>query len=122
MTKRRPLSPNVGLCATISLALALGATTAHADEPAPVEYTIVSGGLSVKTPGGAHELTLPDCQAKAIARDGARVYVACGASGLLLLDATDPAAPKVASRIPTDGDAVALHTLNGKVWVELAHV
>jgi hypothetical protein len=104
-------------------ALGLYATEVHADEPAPtVEYAIAPGGLHMKLPGGDRDVPLPDCEPKAIARDGARVYVACGASGVLVLDATTPQAPVVSSRIPTEGDAVAFHTDSGKIWVELMHL
>lgn len=110
--------------ALVAAALGFASTTeVHADEPAPVvAYSIGPGGLHIKASGGEHDMPLPDCDPKAITRDGARVYVACGASGVLLLDATNPQSPTVSSRIPTDGEAVGLHTVNGKTWVEIAQI
>jgi hypothetical protein len=90
------------------LAMAVFTTPARADAP-PAEQ-------------GLREINVPGCSPKAIAREGARLYVACGASGIVVLDATTPASPVVSSRIPTDGDAVAFHTVDGRVWVEIAHV
>jgi hypothetical protein len=106
------------------IATALGtATPARAEAPEPlVEYAITPNGIRVTVQGNGRDMPLPDCEPKAITRDGARVYVACGASGVLLLDATNPQAPALSMRVPTDGDAVAFHTINGKVWVELAHI
>src|SRR5688572_8019136 len=88
---------------------------AHADEtPANVAdpaYTIVPGGLQITNGGAARTLPLPDCEPRAIAREDDRVYVACGASGLLLLDAADPVNPRAFARVPTDGEAVAFHVV-----------
>jgi hypothetical protein len=78
--------------------------------------------LRITEGGTARDVPLPDCEPRALAREGAQVYVACGPSGLLLLDATDPRKPTVAARVPTDGDAVGLHLVDGKVWVQIAYV
>src|SRR5262245_60509609 len=95
-SKSPPLSKNAlaRLVAVFTFMAASSADPVHAQQqPAPVaEYTIAPEGLIVKTPAGARTLTLPDCAPKAIIRDGAQVYVACGASGILLLDATNPQA------------------------------
>jgi hypothetical protein len=100
-----------------------GVGPAHADEPASsAEYTLTENSLTIKTSAGTRDVPLPDCEPKGVERGGSRLYVACGASGILVLDAVDPAAPVVRGRIPTDGDAVGVHAANGKVWVEIAHV
>jgi hypothetical protein len=106
---------------TLGLVLA-GPARAEGPADAEATYAIASGALTLKTPSGVREIAVPSCEPKAIARDGARLYVACGSAGIVVLDATVPAAPVVSSRIPTDGDAVAFHTVNGRVWVEVAQV
>jgi hypothetical protein len=115
------------------LALA-GITVAHAelayaqDKPAEKpasggpEYSLAPTGLLITENGATRELGLPDCEPRAIAREGTRVYVACGANGLLLIDATNPSNPLLGSRIATEGDVIGLHTVGGKVWVETARV
>ena len=105
----------------LAFSLAFIASAQEAQPPTPaIEYTLAPAGLHVIVGSTAHDLPLPDCEPKAIAREESRVYVACGASGVMVLDATDPRAPKVSMRVPTDGDAVALLVVDGKVWVELA--
>ncbi|MDB4995035.1 MAG: hypothetical protein JWM74_2467 [Myxococcaceae bacterium] len=94
-----------------------------ADKPSGgPEYSLAATGLLITENGATRELGLPDCEPRAIAREGARVYVACGANGLLLIDATNPSNPLLGSRIATDGDVIGLHTVGGKVWVETARI
>jgi hypothetical protein len=117
----------------LALLVAAGISVAHtelarADEkPAEKptggpEYSLAPTGLVITENGAARELPLPSCEPRAIAREGARVYVACGPNGLLLVDATNPSSPVVGSRVATEGDVVGLHVVDGKVWVETARV
>ncbi len=125
--RKTALRPAAALAAAVVASTVCGA--ARADDPATaapsapgLEYTLASGGVRITDGAGTRDLPIADCEPKALAREGDRVYVACGASGIAILDARDPRNPIVAARAPTDGDAVALHVVDGKVWVEIAHV
>lgn len=98
------------------------APQATSGSAAGLEYSLTANGIRIAQGATVNDLPLPGCEPRAIAREGTRVYVACAGSGLVLLDATNPAAPTVAARAPTDGEAVAFHVLDGKVWVEIARV
>lgn len=129
------LSRRVAPALFTALCASLSASTALADEPAattsenpsppvpaPLQYTLAPGGLRIVDASGTRDFPIPECEPKAIARAGNQVVVACGESGIVSLDATDPKAPTITGRAATDGEAVALHVVDGKVWVEIARV
>jgi hypothetical protein len=113
-----------GAAALVALGLTTCVSAARAEDPktSSIDYTIAPSGLHITEGSSTRDVPLPDCEPRALAREEARVYVACGASGLIVLDATDPRSPVVTAHVPTEGDAVALHVVDGKVWVELARV
>jgi hypothetical protein len=115
----------LGAGALIAMGLTTWMSTARAEDATAnsIQYTVAPSGLHITEGASARDVPLSDCEPRALAREGAaRVYVACGASGLIVLDATDPRNPVVTAHVPTEGDVVALHVVDGKVWAELAHV
>jgi hypothetical protein len=63
------------------------------------------------------------CEGRAVAQQGDRVFVACGADGVVEIDASNPQALRRSGRMPLDsGEATGLFVRDGRVWVEIAHV
>jgi hypothetical protein len=85
------------------------------------EIVYQAGGtaLRVTTSTGAREVDL-GCDARSVVRAGDKLYVACGAAGVVRLGLADPVAPVVEARIPVDGEAAGVFLLDGRPWVELA--
>jgi hypothetical protein len=51
------------------------------------------------------------------------VLVACGADGVVEIDASNPQSPRRSGRMPIDsGEATGLFVRDGRVWVEIAHM
>ena len=61
------------------------------------------------------------CEGRAVLRVGARVYVACGASGVVVLTLEPARGAAVEGRIAVEGEAVGLFVLRNEPWVEVAH-
>jgi len=82
--------------------------------------SLAGTALRVTDTTGTTEVPL-GCEGRAVLRVGARIYVACGSSGVAVLT-LDPARGAVSEgRIAVDGEAVGLFVLRGVPWVEVAH-
>lgn len=110
-----------GLAAsTLLLAASASAEPEDTASTAP-RYDIVGGALHVTTAAGSHAVRLA-CSPRAVARAGQKLYVACGAEGVVRLDLAEPAEPAVDGRAAVDGEVVGLFVVDNKVWVQLARV
>ncbi len=127
----------VGLTA---LALALlgaprsGSAQAHAQPAQPTQastpaapsasepsYALAPGVLRATSASGTRDVAL-GCEGVALLRDGARLYVACGARGVVVLSLADPTAPVVEGYRDFGGDVVALFSGGGRVWAQIARI
>jgi len=95
--------------------------TATVPEPGEASTSISPNGESLRvTVGAAVSDVALGCVAKAHARVGKTVYVACGAGGLVRVDLSDVRAPKVTGRAAVDGEAVGVFMVEGRPWVQVA--
>jgi len=85
------------------------------------EYTF-EGDLLRITHGGASTVVDLGCAGRAALQTGAKVLVACGAAGVVEVDVSDVASPRLDGAMKVEGDATALFLRDGRVWVEVAHV
>ena len=97
-----------------------------APTPAPaaasdVSYALARGVVRVLLPGGVQEVPI-GCDGVALHRDGARLYVACGLRGVVVLSLADPAAPTLIERREIDGDVVGVFSGGGRVWAQIARI
>ena len=86
---------------------------------APPAYRVQDGAVQIVQDEAVTPLVTP-CAARAVAVEGAHLYVACGAEGLLDYDLTDPAAPVLRGQRAMGGFVAGLHAVDGRVWVEVA--
>ncbi|MBK6849239.1 MAG: hypothetical protein IPG96_17475 [Proteobacteria bacterium] len=63
--------------------------------------------------------TVLDCTGQALLEHGSRLYVACGAEGLVVLSLAQPERPVVVARRPLEGEVVGFWVADGAVWVRL---
>jgi hypothetical protein len=85
------------------------------------EYTF-DGDLLRITHGDASTVVDLGCAGRAALQTGAKLLVACGAAGVVEVDVSDPALPRLDGAMRVEGDATALFLRDGRVWVEIAHV
>ena len=125
--------PRFSVLAAASLAWllvgSLSATVAAQDappaaeiaQPAPV-VALAAGNLKVSvgdTP--AVEVQLP-CAGATLQVVNNMAYVGCGVDGLVMVNLSDPASPKVDGHQRFDGAVAGVFELDGAVWVRLSHV
>lgn len=94
-------------------------STPSADADGP-RVSLAGASLRVTNTTGTTDVAL-GCEGRAFVRMGARVYVACGASGVVVLMLEPARGAVLEGRIAVDGEAVGLFVLRGEAWVELAH-
>lgn len=94
-----------------------GASTGTND----VSYTLAPGVVRATSTAGVLDVPI-GCDGGALHREGARLYVACGARGVVVLSLANPAAPVLEARREFDGDVVALFSGGGRVWAQIARV
>ncbi|HXN31622.1 MAG TPA: hypothetical protein VN894_07170 [Polyangiaceae bacterium] len=85
------------------------------------EYTLEDRVLRI-TQGGSSSTVDLGCVGRSAMRTGAKLFVACGAAGVVELDLSDPLAPRRDGTMPVDGNATSLFLHDGLPWVEVAHV
>jgi hypothetical protein len=111
---------------------ALGRPARAADAPAApsdVQVAAAPSGHAADAIEG-HNLRIKEtgavvdvgCEGRATLRLGNKVYVACGADGVVEIDVSSPQAPRRAGQMSVGGEATALFERDGRVWVEIAHV
>ena len=88
--------------------------------PEPL-YTLEDHFLQVTQSGTSATVDL-GCVGRSALRTGVKLYVACGAAGVVQLDLSDPLAPRRDGVMPVDGNATSLFLHDGLPWVEVAHV
>lgn len=106
------------------LVLTAGQVGYAQDAPAPPPaFQHVLEGRNVRiTAGSSVAVVDVGCDGRASLQVGNRVFVACGADGVVEVDLTNPLAPRRGGRMSVDGDATGLFLRDGRVWVEVAHV
>jgi len=89
--------------------------------PAPLQPPLE--GRKLRVPSGSGEATVDlGCEGRASVQAGSKVYVACGADGVVEVDLSSPGMPRVAGRMSVGGDATGLFLRDGRPWVEVAQV
>jgi hypothetical protein len=79
-------------------------------------------GHDLRIRAGASESVLDlGCAGRTSLQQGDRVFVACGADGVVEVDASNPLAPRPVGSMAVDGEATGLFAREGRVWVEIAH-
>ncbi len=96
---------------------------AHAqDTPAPPE-TLVLEGHDLRVSSGASVVVVDlGCEGRTSLRSENKLFVTCGADGVVEVDLSSPLAPTRSGWMRVDGDATGLFLRDGRVWVEIAHV
>jgi hypothetical protein len=84
-------------------------------------YALAAGVVRTTSAAGVQELPI-GCDGVALHREGARLYVACGARGVVVLSLANPAAPALEGRREFSGDVVALFSGGGRVWAQIARI
>ncbi|MBC7172690.1 MAG: hypothetical protein H5U40_09700, partial [Polyangiaceae bacterium] len=108
------ISTGVALLLGISLG---GYSAANAQPPLVPTATAEGRSLTVETPDGAHVVPLP-CDARALFVLADRAYVACGASGVVVVRLF-PETPIVEAVLTVGGEAVGFFAHGERVWVEV---
>ena len=88
--------------------------------PAP-EYSIEGHFLRITQIGASTTVDI-GCVGRSALRAGEKLFVACGAAGVVEFDLTDPAVPRRDGEMLVDGTATDLFLHDGLPWVEVAHV
>ncbi len=116
------------LCATALLIPATARAQNKPVDPAPearTTYQLDGASLRVTPPQEGAEATavaLP-CQGSALMAHKARLYVACGELGAVVLSVEDdPGAPKVIARKDLGGSVVGFFEVDGQVWARIARL
>jgi hypothetical protein len=90
--------------------------------PPPAFQHVLEGRNMRITAGSSVAVVEVGCEGRASLQAGNKVFVACGADGVVEVDLTNPLAPRRGGRMAVDGDATGLFLRDGRVWVEVAHV
>jgi hypothetical protein len=91
------------------------------DAPPEAQYTLEGNFLRI-TRGASTAVVDLGCAGRSLLRTTTELFVACGSSGVVELDLSDPVAPRRTGTMRVDGDATGLFVHDGVVWVEVAHV
>jgi|HubBroStandDraft_1064217.scaffolds.fasta_scaffold00577_17 hypothetical protein len=92
------------------------------DAPAPPD-TLVLEGHDLRVSSGASGVVVDlGCEGRTSLRSENKLFVTCGADGVVEVDLSNPLAPRRSGWMRVDGDATGLFLRNGRVWVEIAHV
>jgi hypothetical protein len=98
---------------------------AHAqDAPIPSDalQPVLEGHNLRVTSGGSVTVVDLGCEGRTSLRTQNKLFVACGADGVVEVDLSNPLAPRRTGWMPVEGDATGLFLRDGRVWVELARV
>ncbi len=96
---------------------------AFAQDPVVPSDTPVIDGHNLRITSGATVVVLAlGCDGRTSLQSGDKLFVTCGAEGVVEVDVSNPVAPKLVGGMHVDGDATALFLRDGRVWVEVAHV
>jgi hypothetical protein len=113
-----PVAPPTSVPAPpASTPVASPSTPPTADAP---RVSLAGASLRVTDTTGTTDVAL-GCEGRAVLRVGARIYVACGASGVVVLTLEHAPGAAVEGRIAVEGEAVGLFVLRDEPWVEVAH-
>ncbi len=103
-------------CAAIASALVAREVRAQQPSADAPSYSLTGTDLGVSAVGATSVVPL-GCTGKSLARLRDRLVVACGRDGIVTLDLSDPAHPKVIDRNSAEGDAVSVFVLDDRLWV-----
>jgi hypothetical protein len=89
----------------------------------PDALPFVLDGHNVRVTSGASVAVVDlGCEGRTSLRMENKLFVTCGADGVVEIDLSNPLAPQRTGWMPVDGDATGLFLRDGRVWVEIAHV
>jgi hypothetical protein len=91
------------------------------ESPREPEYTLEDHFLRIARNGSSTVVDL-GCVGRATLRAEAKLFVACGAAGVVELDISDRGAPRRTGTMLVDGEASGLFLHDGAAWVDVAHV
>jgi hypothetical protein len=91
------------------------------EAPAAPEYTFDGNLLRIVASGSTSVVDI-GCQGRATLRTADKLLIACGTSGVVQVDVSDPASPRREGAMQVEGDATGLFVRDGRVWVEVSHV
>ncbi len=103
---------------TLGLVVALLVTGTAWAEPPGVTYRVEEGRLVAQGSEGPETVPVPCDQVRAMAIRGGRIFLACGADGLVVLDAADPA--EIIERRGFDGYVRGFLDTKEELWVEVS--
>jgi hypothetical protein len=89
---------------------------------AAVGYEVEGGALWVIAPDGSRARVDLPCAAHRALRVETTLYVACGESGLLVLDATEPSHPEVVGARDFGGSVTDVFAVRGQVWASVTRL
>ncbi len=95
----------------------MAAATASAQQPT---YSLADNNLVV-TLGAEQTRVALGCAGRKLLQHGQKLYVACGAQGVVVLSLAG-AAPVISGRQPTVGSAMGFFVQDGQVWVKIARL
>ena len=113
----------VCLAATAAGAHAFAQASATPSPPAQPEpeYALQDHTLRITRVGSSTAVDI-GCGGRAMLQAGNKLFVACGADGVVEFDLSDPAVPRRDGAMLVDGSATGLFLHDGFVWVEVAHL
>jgi hypothetical protein len=114
------------LVATLTFVAAVGSgRPASAQGPLPgaaePQYRFEKQDLVIDD-AGARSVVDIGCEGRDVLRVGNKLLVACGAGGVVQVDLSDPASPRLEGTMQVGGDANGLFLHDGRPWVEVSHV
>ncbi len=94
-----------------------------APEPAAVEtqYVLEDHSLRISRAGSSTVFDI-GCSGRSMVQAGAKLYVACGAAGVVSIDLSNPVSPRIDGSMSVDGTANEVFLRDGVPWVEIAHL
>jgi hypothetical protein len=90
--------------------------------PAPPDPFVLEGQNLRVTSGASVVVVDLGCEGRTSLRSENKLFVTCGADGVVEVDLSNPLAPRRSGWMRVDGDATGLFLRDGRVWVEIAHV
>ncbi len=94
---------------------------ARAQEP-QVKYSLSGTNLEITPPAGDKSVLMLKCQGRQLLQHSQRLYVACGAHGVVVISVEVPSMPRIVSRRAVEGVAMGLFVQDGQVWVKIARL